>query len=176
VKQITDRIRSDDRRALSEGDRWNIPELRSLLDQVFSKGASIADFRLDRDFNGSGRRILLGERSSGASRKRRSDFDEIGHCVMVLNARRVDNLRLILLVIEDVTKDRLAAKQQKMLLGEARHRVKNLLMTARALSRLTVQSSSSIETLSESFGARPGCDGTDSGSARMRTRSVRPAA
>jgi two-component sensor histidine kinase/PAS domain-containing protein len=110
--------------------QWNIPDLRELLENILPRNSTFDDFHVDHD------------------------FENIGHRIMLLNARRIDHLKLILLVIEDVTEARRTAVQQKILLGEAQHRVKNLLMTVRALSQLMVQSSSSLEAFAESFDAR----------------------
>jgi len=110
--------------------QWNIPRLRELLETVLPKVETFNDFEVEHSFENIGRRVML------------------------LNARRIDHLKLILVVIEDVTEATHAAKKQKLLLGEAQHRVKNLLMTVRALSQLTLQSSSSLESFAESFDAR----------------------
>ena len=110
--------------------QWNIPRLRELLEQILPRSLTFDDFEVEHD------------------------FEHIGHRVMVLNARRINHLKLILLVIEDATEAKRAAMQQKLLLGEAQHRVKNLLMTVRALSQLTAESSSSMEGFAESFDAR----------------------
>jgi hypothetical protein len=74
---------------------------------------------------------------------------------MLLNARRVDHLKvMILLVIADVTDARRAAEQQKVLLGELQRRVKNLLMNVRALWQLTAQGSSTLEGFTKAFDDR----------------------
>jgi two-component sensor histidine kinase/PAS domain-containing protein len=110
--------------------QWNIPRLRDLLEEILPRNLAFDDFEVEHD------------------------FENIGYCIMVLNARRINHLKLILLVIEDVTEARRAAVQQRVVLGEAQHRVKNLLMNVRALSQLTLQSSSSLENFAESFDAR----------------------
>lgn len=110
--------------------QWNIPRLRQLLEDILPRDATFDDFEVEHE------------------------FADIGHRVMLLNARRVNHLRLILLVIEDVTEKKRAHVQQKVLLGELQHRVKNLLMNVRALSRLTGQGASSKEAFTEVFDAR----------------------
>ncbi len=110
--------------------QWDIPSLRQLLEEILPKNSSFDDFEVEHD------------------------FEDIGHCVMLLNARRIDQLKLILLVMEDVTERKRADLQQNLLLGELQHRVKNLLMNVRALSHLTLQGASSLENFAESFDGR----------------------
>jgi two-component system cell cycle sensor histidine kinase/response regulator CckA len=59
--------------------QWNMPELRRLLEDILSANAVFNDYAVTHDFAQIGRRTML------------------------LNARRLDNLQLILLAIEDVT-------------------------------------------------------------------------
>ncbi len=110
--------------------QWNIPRLRELLEEILPQDSTFDDFEVEHEFDG------------------------IGHCVMLLNARRINHLKLILVVIEDVTEKKRSDVQQTLLLGELRHRVKNLLMTVRALSQLTLQGASSLENFAESFDGR----------------------
>ncbi|HYP12938.1 MAG TPA: HWE histidine kinase domain-containing protein [Bryobacteraceae bacterium] len=110
--------------------QWNIPRLRELLEDILPRDSSFDDFEVEHR------------------------FADIGSRVMLLNARRIDHLKLILLVIEDVTDARRARKEEVAVLAESQHRVKNLLMTVQALYQLTSQSSSSLEGFAESFDAR----------------------
>jgi two-component sensor histidine kinase/PAS domain-containing protein len=109
---------------------WDIPRLRELLEQILPRDHSFDDFEVEHTFR------------------------EIGRRVMLLNARRIDHLKLILLVIEDATEARRAAAQQRLVLGELQHRVKNLLMKVRSLSQLTMRGASSLESYAESFEGR----------------------
>ena len=59
--------------------QWAIPELRTLLEEIVPRNTVFNDYEVVHDFEPVGRRTML------------------------LNARRVDHLQLILLVIEDVT-------------------------------------------------------------------------
>jgi two-component system CheB/CheR fusion protein len=64
------------------GGQWNIPRLRSLLEDILPTHSRIDDFEV------------------------RTDFPQIGHKVMLLNARRIQTevgKEVILLAIEDVT-------------------------------------------------------------------------
>lgn len=62
--------------------QWNIPGLRSLLEEILASNTQFQNFEVEHD------------------------FEQIGHKVMRLNARkmpRIDNTQMILLAIEDVT-------------------------------------------------------------------------
>ena len=63
--------------------QWNIPELRELLEKIIPEKSSFQDFRVEHD------------------------FPLIGHRVLVLNARRIEQRgsqpQLILLAMEDIT-------------------------------------------------------------------------
>jgi PAS domain S-box-containing protein len=59
--------------------QWNIPRLRELLETILPANDSFDGFRVEHE------------------------FQQIGHRVMLLNARRIDHLQLILLAVEDVT-------------------------------------------------------------------------
>jgi len=65
------------------GGQWDIPELRELLEKIIPEKSSFQDFRVEHD------------------------FPPIGHRVLVLNARRIEQRssrpHLILLAIEDIT-------------------------------------------------------------------------
>ena len=62
--------------------QWNIPKLRTLLEEVLPRNNSFKDFEVTRVFEGVGRRTVL------------------------LSGRQVDNLQRILLLIEDITERR----------------------------------------------------------------------
>jgi len=69
------------------GGQWNIPGLRSLLEDILPTHSRIDDFEV------------------------RTDFPQIGHKVMLLNARRIESQMgkgVILLAIEDVTELKLS--------------------------------------------------------------------
>jgi two-component system, chemotaxis family, CheB/CheR fusion protein len=71
--------------------QWEIPGLRQLLADIFHKGTPFEDFRME------------------------CDFSDIGHRVLLLNARRITgegHPRLILLAMEDITASS-AAKEQR---------------------------------------------------------------
>ena len=75
--------------------QWNIPKLRELLETVLPQKAIFDDYEVDHDFTTIGRRIML------------------------LNARRIpgppENLKVILLAIEDITeRKKIAEAAQKL--------------------------------------------------------------
>ncbi|BAZ20051.1 signal transduction histidine hinase [Kalymmatonema gypsitolerans NIES-4073] len=62
--------------------QWNIPQLRSLLEEILTKNTQFQDFEVEHD------------------------FEQIGRKIMRLNARKmpmIDNTQMILLAIEDIT-------------------------------------------------------------------------
>jgi len=60
--------------------QWDIPQLRSLLEEILPEAKVIMDFRVEHTFETIGRRVML------------------------LNARQLDTANRILLAIEDITK------------------------------------------------------------------------
>ena len=89
---------------------WDIPELRTLLETVLKKGGRLDDFHVTHEFGAIGRREML------------------------LNAARIDHLRLILLAFEDVTERRRLQDRQATLVAEMAHRIKNVLAVAQSLA------------------------------------------
>ncbi len=82
--------------------QWNIPRLRDLLEELIPKNTSFDDFEVEHD------------------------FENIGHKIMLLNARRLhtewDEAQMILLAIEDITERRQAEKA----LSESQTRIRAL--------------------------------------------------
>lgn len=68
-------------------NQWDIPRLRELLEDVLPENNTVDDFEVEHD------------------------FEQIGHRVMMLNARRIDHLQLILLAI-DLTAHRVIERTQ----------------------------------------------------------------
>lgn len=110
--------------------QWNIPRLRELLEDVLPDNRTFDDFEVEHE------------------------FERIGQRVMLLNARRMNHHQLILLAIEDVTERRRSESQQKVMMGELQHRVKNILMNVRALARHTRRSSGDMEAFAAKFDGR----------------------
>jgi two-component sensor histidine kinase/PAS domain-containing protein len=110
--------------------QWDIPRLRELLEHVLPENNSFDDFEVEHD------------------------FQEIGHRVMLLNARMIDHKQWILLAIEDVTDRRRTETQQQATLGESHHRVKNILMNVATLARQTLQASATLEEFGAAFQSR----------------------
>ncbi|HEY5302272.1 MAG TPA: HWE histidine kinase domain-containing protein, partial [Acetobacteraceae bacterium] len=118
---------------LHDGD-WDIPELRTLLEEVVRDRQVAEDVAVGLGPDGPGRRTLL------------------------LNARKLarDGGRetLILLAIEDISERRAGTVHQEMLMGELSHRIKNTLATVQAISAQTLRSSASMEDFSHAFEGR----------------------
>ena len=113
--------------------QWDIPELRSLLEEVAPQHAVMEAYEIERNFPAIGRRSML------------------------LNAREVFNQRnaptLILLTIEDVTDRRAAEReiaellqQKETLLQEMQHRVANSLQIIAGILLLKARTVQSEET------------------------------
>jgi two-component sensor histidine kinase/PAS domain-containing protein len=110
--------------------QWNIPRLRVLLEDILPKEWSFDDYEVAHDFETIGRRTML------------------------LNARRLDQLNLILLAIHDVTEKLRIEVQQRARMGELQHRVKNILANVRALYALSRRHSLEVEDFATSFESR----------------------
>ncbi|MDZ8053514.1 MAG: chemotaxis protein CheB [Aulosira sp. ZfuVER01] len=77
--------------------QWNIPLLRSLLEDVIPSNAPFQDLEVEHN------------------------FESIGHKIMRLNARRmpqIDDMQLILLVIEDITQQKQLEAERTQLLTQ----------------------------------------------------------
>ena len=87
-----------------------------------------------------------------------ADFESIGHRAMVVDvirlARGGGRDLLILLAIDDVTERQQAIIRQKMLAGEAKHRVKNTLSTVLAIADQTLGKAEDLEQARTNFEAR----------------------
>ena len=68
--------------------QWDIPKLRELLEHVLPDNDTFNGFEVEHD------------------------FDDIGHRVMMLNARRINTHQLILLAIDDLTEERATERQE----------------------------------------------------------------
>jgi len=110
--------------------QWDIPRLRELLENILPDNHAFDDFEVEHD------------------------FDSIGHRLMLLNARRLNHHQLILLAIEDVTERRQSELQQRAVMGELQHRVKNILANVRGLARQTRLRSPDLETFFTLFDGR----------------------
>ena len=97
--------------------QWDIPELRLLLKDVVPKSVVVEGYEVEHDFPGLGRRR------------------------MILTARKLfhpdNNSTTLLLSMEDATTRLQKEEERELLLGELRHRVKNLLGVVLALARQT---------------------------------------
>ncbi len=90
--------------------QWNIPQLRSLLLEILNNNATFKDFEVEHD------------------------FEQIGHKVMLLNARRmvaIDDVQTILLAIEDITESKRLEREYSQLLIESQ----SARMTAESANR-----------------------------------------
>ena len=111
--------------------QWDIPELRHLLEDVISKSTAVIDYEVEHNFPNIGRRTML------------------------LTAHRLhhpDNIsRTLLLSMVDATERRQRESEQTILLGELRHRIKNLLALVQAMARQTSTEGRSGEEYRDAF-------------------------
>lgn len=111
--------------------QWDIPELRKLLMEVIPRAAAMVDYKVEHAFPGLGRRTML------------------------ITARTLfhpDNaLQSLLLSIEDVTdRDRRDAARD-LQLGEALHRVRNLLGLVRSIAGRTATAGRTADQFRDDF-------------------------
>ena len=111
--------------------QWDIPELRRLVQEVIPRSAAIIGFEVTAEFPPVGRRTML----VSASRLAHPD----------------NNSTSILMVFEDVTERRRGDTEKDILLGETRHRMKNLLAIVRALATQTEVEGRSGEEYRDAF-------------------------
>lgn len=97
--------------------QWDIVDLRRLLNEVIPKAAAIIGYEVTAEFPPLGRRTML------VSARRLSHPDNTSTS--------------ILMIFEDVTERRRGDAEKDILLGETRHRMKNLLAIVRALASQT---------------------------------------
>ena len=114
--------------------QWNIPALRSLLEEVLPRDDRFDDFEVDHVFEAIGRRVMLLD-----GRRLRRNGGRPG---------------LMLLAIEDVTEQRESDGRQTMLIGELNHRVKNVLATVQSLAVQTLRRSASLDEFGTAFEGR----------------------
>lgn len=81
------------RRIFELGDgQWNIPALRTLLEELLPTNHALVDYEVEHT------------------------FPSIGHRVMLLNAQHIDSSQLILLALEDITERKQAANEKQQML------------------------------------------------------------
>ncbi|MGF6227814.1 two-component sensor histidine kinase [Inquilinus ginsengisoli] len=98
--------------------QWNIPDLRHLLEQVITRSTAVVDYEVVHEFANLGWRTML----ISAHRLYQPDRSS----------------QRMLLSIVDATPSRQREAEADMLVGELRHRVKNLLAIVQAMARQTV--------------------------------------
>jgi PAS domain S-box-containing protein len=97
--------------------QWDIPSLRTLLEDILPQNNKFDDYEVEHTFS------------------------NIGHKIMLLNARRITHKekgsQMILLAIEDITKFRKLERERKNILSMFAHDMKNPAVTSEGfLSRL----------------------------------------
>ncbi|MEX1062424.1 MAG: sensor histidine kinase, partial [Balneolaceae bacterium] len=97
-------------------NQWDIPIFRKLLENILPEKKEVDDYEIEHD------------------------FEEIGHRVMILNARQIDHLQLILLVIEDATERKMALQEVKRSRDTLEERVEERTGQLRRLAKRLTES------------------------------------
>lgn len=114
--------------------QWDIEDLRTLLEKVIPKSASVFDYEVSATFPHLGSRTMLVS-------AQRLIHPDIGR-------------RVLLLTIVDATERRRKEDDKEILVGELHHRVKNLLSVTRALASQTKTTGRTAEEYRDAFLAR----------------------
>ncbi|WP_348628591.1 HWE histidine kinase domain-containing protein [Mesorhizobium sp. M2A.F.Ca.ET.042.01.1.1] len=130
----TFKVNRDDiigKRIYDLGDgQWDIPELRRLLTDVIPKSTAVIDYKVEHDFPGIGKRTML---------------------VTARTINQDDNGTTMLVSFVDASDRTRREVEFEILLGELRHRMKNLLGLVRALANQTKAEGVSAEAYREAF-------------------------
>lgn len=116
--------------------QWDIPALRRLLVEVIPKASAVIDYEVEHDFPGLGRRTML------LTARKLYHPDNGSHSMLLAIVDATDRFR------RDAVKD--------MLLGELRHRMKNLLGVAQSMARQTTTEGRSAKEYRDDFLGRFG--------------------
>jgi two-component sensor histidine kinase len=111
--------------------QWNIPKLRSLLEDVIPRSTAVINYEVEHSFPNLGLRTML------------------------VTARTLHdparNSRTMLLAITDATDQRRHDLAKDLLFGEVRHRMKNLFGVAQSIARQTTTEGRSAEEYRDAF-------------------------
>ena len=111
--------------------QWDIPELRRLLEDVIPKSTAVVNYEVEHSFPGIGRRRML----LTAHRLHHPDSDT----------------RTLLLSFVDATERLDRDAEKDLLVGELRHRIRNLLTVVQAIARQTLAKGRSGEEYRDAF-------------------------
>ena len=118
--------------ALGNG-QWDIPELRSLLENVAPRHAVMDAYEVEREFGGIGRRTML-------LNARKVFYEENGHTTILLGIEDVTERRAMERELRDLL------QQKEILLQEMQHRVANSLQIIASILLLKARTVRSEET------------------------------
>ncbi|RUW81565.1 PAS domain-containing protein [Mesorhizobium sp. M2A.F.Ca.ET.067.02.1.1] len=111
--------------------QWDIPELRRLLSEVIPRSTAVIDYQVDHDFPGVGQRTML------VTARTVFNPDDLG-------------TTMLLSFVDATTRTRREAEIE-ILVGELRHRMKNVFGLVRALANQTKAEGVSGETFRDAF-------------------------
>ena len=112
--------------------QWDIPKLRTLLEDILPQNNKFDDYEVEHIFS------------------------NIGHKIMLLNARRITHKEIgsqtILLAIEDITKFRKLERERKNILSMFAHDMKNPAVTSEGfLSRLILGKAGALKEEKQNY-------------------------
>ena len=116
-----------------DGDQWNIPELRELLDTISSGQATIEGYEVDREFPAIGRRVML-------LNARKVFYEKGTHTTVLLAFEDITDRRAIELQVQELL------REKDMLLEEMQHRVANSLQIIASILLIKARTVQSEET------------------------------
>jgi two-component sensor histidine kinase len=111
--------------------QWNIPQLRTLLEDVIPKATAVINYEVEHDFPGLGRKSML------VTARTLHHPDSSSHTM--------------LLSVVDVTDRRQRDAAKDLLFGEVRHRMNNLLAMTQSIARRTPTEGRTAEEFRDAF-------------------------
>jgi len=116
-----------------DGEQWNIPELRELLERIAKDHITIEGYEVDREFPAIGRRIML-------LNVRKVFYEKGDHSTVLLAFEDITERRAVERRVEDLL------REKDMLLDEMQHRVANSLQIIASILLIKARTVQSEET------------------------------
>ena len=116
-----------------DGDQWDIPELRDLLETISNGQATIEGYEVDREFPAIGRRVML-------LNARKVFYEKGAHTTVLLAFEDITDRRAIELQVQELL------REKDMLLEEMQHRVANSLQIIASILLIKARTVQSEET------------------------------
>ena len=116
-----------------DGNHWDIPELRDLLETISNGQATIEGYEVDREFPAIGHRVML-------LNARKVFYEEGAHTTVLLAFEDITDRRAIELQVQELL------REKDMLLEEMQHRVANSLQIIASILLIKARTVQSEET------------------------------